>query len=239
MGPAKGGLSMTRQRYWVLVLIGLALATVLCASVMAALVKEPHVSAPSMLQGGSVYPVLGNEIRDSAVRDKINQAIRRRALGSAPPKTETPVIEANSTYSATLYADDLLSLRFENNHYMLGAPHGFTKITSITIDLKTGKEFRLFDLFRPGSAFRHVINKAIKSQIASKKLALLRPFESVAPADSYYLTDSDLVIYYQLYDYTPYPYGIPEFRVPLKELMSVAASSGPLGRLGRNCPHQP
>lgn len=230
---------MTRK-IQLLIVAGLVLApTVWAASVMTTRAKEAHFSPPAMLQAGSVYPVLGNEIRNSAVRDKLNQAIRKRALESAPPKTETPVIEANSTYSATFYSDSILSLKFENSHYMLGAPHGFTKVTSITVDLKTGREYRLFDLFRPGSAFRHVINKAIKSQIASKKLALLRPFESVAPGDSYYLTDSDLVIYYQLYDYTPYPYGIPEFRVPLKELMSVAASSGPLGRLGRNCPHQP
>lgn len=187
---------------------------------------------PGMSQGGATYPILGEDIQNAAVREILNRAIRERALQGIPAADiSNTVVDAQSGYRTTLLKCGLLSLRFENYRYWWHAAHGNTQVTSITLDLKDGREYRFSDLFAPQSPYRKALTAIIRRQITERRITLLRPYEGVGPDEQYYLTETELVVYYQQYEYTPYSSGIPEFRIPLADLIELAALGGPIGRL--------
>ena len=42
-------------------------------------------------------------------------------------------------------------------------------------------------------------------------LGFLFPFEAIRADQDFYLSNNELVVYFQAYEYTPYAAGIPEF----------------------------
>lgn len=86
--------------------------------------------------------------------------------------------------------------------------------SSHTFNLKTGQVYTLKDLF-DGDDYVAIINREIKKQIREKRLAeaLFEPFQSIKANQDFYLTNNALVVYFQLYEYFPYAFGIPEFKI--------------------------
>ena len=50
----------------------------------------------------------------------------------------------------------------------------------------------------------------------------------------FYIADKTLVIYFQLYEITPYVVGLPMFPISVFDLADIIDESGPLGRLATN-----
>ncbi len=120
-------------------------------------------------------------------------------------------------------SQDRLSLYVDYYQYTGGA-HGLTERRAYNIDLKTGKELTLKDLFPEGSNYREEINQFIEKQInAHPENYFTDPemggFTGIAEDQSFYLEDDYLVIYFGLYEIAPYASGIPEFRIPLNQLV--------------------
>ncbi|NLY54710.1 MAG: DUF3298 domain-containing protein [Firmicutes bacterium] len=115
--------------------------------------------------------------------------------------------------------------------YQQGAAHGLTLRRSFTFNLATGRLYQLSDLFQPGSNYIERINNIIKEQIEEQELPLIRTFESISPNQGYYLEYGNLVIYFQIYEYTPYSVGIPEFRIPYADLTDILAPNSPISRV--------
>lgn len=220
------------ERFRVVIVVVALIGLVAGILVVATRPDAQSPAVPAMRQGGAAYPVIGRDIQSVTVRDSLNRAIRERAMQAvSPPGSGETIIEAHSEYQTPLFEHELLSLRFENYLYWWHAAHGTTKVTSITLSLKTGREYRFAELFRPKSDYRGVLTAEIQRQITERQVALLRPFEGVGPDEQYYLTSTGLVVYYQQYDYAPYSFGILEFKIPHIDLAKVAAPSGPIGRL--------
>lgn len=146
------------------------------------------------------------------------------------PKVEEK--EFSGGYEVKANENDVLSLLFELYQYAAGAAHGLVTYTSRTYDTRTGHAYMLAELFRRESRWKERLNKEIKRQIKKKNIPQTTPFETVTEATAYYVTPDALVIYFQLYEYTPYAYGIPEFAIPLASLQDIANPNGPLARLG-------
>ena len=62
-------------------------------------------------------------------------------------------------------------------------------------------------------------------------IPLIADFNSIDENQEYYLSDKFLIIYFQLYEYTPYVYGIPQFHISLEELQPYFRNNSPLYRL--------
>lgn len=66
----------------------------------------------------------------------------------------------------------------------------------------------------------------IHLQIEERDLPLLGEFEGIRPDQDYYIVDNVLVIYFQLYEISPYAAGFPYFPIPLYKIESILSENG-------------
>jgi hypothetical protein len=138
------------------------------------------------------------------------------------------------SYKIRVNQNGVLSLSVELNYYEQGAAHGMTVVKSLTFDLHSGHAYRFPELFRKGSNCKEIINYIVKHQMEEREVPLIAEFDGIRDDPDYYLTDQALVVYFQLYEYTPYAYGFPEFSIPYRYLLPVADPAGPIPRLIRS-----
>lgn len=130
----------------------------------------------------------------------------------------------------TLDAHDVLSITMQYSGYHPPMAHPAHLMTSLTVDLRTGQIYRLPDLFE-GDDYVEVISAEVARQIAVKDIVLFEEFVRIAPEQSFYLTPTALVVYYQVYEIAPYVFGFPQFEIPYDMLADIAKKDGPIDRL--------
>ena len=158
------------------------------------------------------------------------QQLINQQVGESP----STVVEMLGSYEIKNNQRDVLSLLLSNYTYHHHAAHGMTYINSLTFDLKTGKKLQLSDLFKNGSDYIGKISSLIQSQIEQRDIPLLNEFTTIQPDQNFYIADKTLVIYFQLYDLTPYAFGFPMFPISVYDLQEIIDESGPLGRMAEN-----
>lgn len=196
---------------------------------------DPPSAQPEMqirLQEASLtYPALTG-IGNSSVERRLNTAIRRAAMSLLPePSPDLDIISAASNYDLKVLKNNIISLRLENYYYQRRSAHGMTYVTSITANTQTGQIYRFKDLFNPASNYKEVLTQIIQQQITDRQIPLINDYDGIKGDESFYLTEDSLVIYYQLYEYTPYYYGIPEFPIPYSQIANLLNPNGPIARL--------
>ena len=110
-----------------------------------------------------------------------------------------------------------LSLYIDYYNYTGGA-HGFTERRPYNIDLSTGQDLALNDIFAPGYDYCSIINDFINKQIKANPENFFEGdmgFMGIDKQQSFYIKDGHLVIYFGLYEIAPYAVGIQEFKLPL------------------------
>lgn len=112
-----------------------------------------------------------------------------------------------------------------------GGAHGMTIVKSLTFDVTTGKQYELKDLFKPDSNYVHVLSHIIEQKIKDWEIQLLEEFTTIRPDQDFYLADHSLVIYFQLYEITPYVWGFPYFPIPILDIQEIIQPNGPLDKL--------
>jgi len=112
-----------------------------------------------------------------------------------------------------------------------GGAHGMTTIKSLTFDTKTGKQYELKDLFKKGSDYEKRLSDIINQRIKDWDIQLLEPFKGIRSDQDFYIADTSLVIYFQLYEITAYVWGFPYFPIPIKDLADIINPDGPLDRM--------
>ena len=181
-------------------------------------------------QAGTTYPRVVN--LSSSVRDRVNRTIKEAAYQAVPDYDPgTSIIEAQSSYNTTVNRNGILSLKFQDYYYPEMAAHGVTQVSSVSLDLYSGRSYRFNELFTRGSNYQARIDSIIQGQIIAQQIPMLKPFEGVGPNTQYYLTPDSLVIYYQPYVYTPGAYGVLEFRIPYNQITDIIDPRGPIGRI--------
>ncbi|MFC5452219.1 PdaC/SigV domain-containing protein [Paenibacillus aestuarii] len=117
-------------------------------------------------------------------------------------------------YTVTYNQQNKLSLHFDTYQYTGGA-HGMYDMASHTFDLSTGEELTLKQAALNDPNYKSIINDEIQKQIKERDYTLLTPFVTINDDQRFYLKDNDIVVYFSLYEYTPYALGIPEFHIPV------------------------
>lgn len=193
------------------------------------------------------YPVFNG--LDSVVRKKLTQAIESAlTLGSSEAERkspqqlgedfikdytefaqEMPESAGKWYYSATvdveLMNDTLLSLAINDESYTGGA-HGASNTTYVNINPKTGKDFTLDNLFKPGyqeelnkvgeKIFRHVRELADTASFQYNYFEF--PDNKFELNDNYGFTPQGVVFFYNSYEIAPYAAGPTEIVIPYEEL---------------------
>ncbi|MGG0719635.1 DUF3298 domain-containing protein [Robertmurraya massiliosenegalensis] len=167
-------------------------------------------------------------MNDSIV--KVVQTLIDTQVGNMP----STVAEMLGTYEIKNNQREVLSLLLSNYTYHDRAAHGMTYLKSLTFDLQKQKLSTLADLFKPSSPYIERISTLIKEQIEKREISLLNEFSQIKPDQDFYIADKTLVIYFQLYDITPYVFGFPMFPLSIYELNDIIDENGPLGRLSTN-----
>lgn len=148
---------------------------------------------------------------------------------------ENPMTDITGKYHIRSNEKGVLSISLEI-YWFSGGAHGMTELISITFDVKTGRIYRLEDVFKPGSDYVRRLSDIIKRQIVEKDIPVIVEFNSIQPDQDFYIEGRKLVIYFQLYELAPYAYGFPTFSIPYREIEDILRKDGPLGRLWRGEP---
>lgn len=125
----------------------------------------------------------------------------------------------------------ILSLSLSNYAFAYQHAHGLTLMKSLTFDVQTGKRYQLKDLFKPGSNYVEILSDHVKEQIKDRDIQLLDGFSEISPDQDFYIADKSLVLYFQLYEITPYYVGFPMFPISVFALQDIIDENGPLGRM--------
>lgn len=112
-----------------------------------------------------------------------------------------------------------------------GGAHGLTLCKSLTFDVSTGKLYTLRDLFKPNSAYIQILSEIIGKKIIEWNVPLLGEFKEIRTDQDYYIADHCLVIYFQLYEITPYVYNFPFFPIVIKDIETIIPLNGPLEKM--------
>lgn len=167
--------------------------------------------------GAVIYPQVAGLKR--RVQSRINTQLQRRVRmllrRQGLAQSGTYLWGANET---RLNNNGVLSLTEDVYAYRQNAAHGLTVRTAATFDMGTGRIYGLSELFKTGVDYITPISQEISRQIMEQNIPLLREFVQIGPNQEYYLTETDLVIYFQTYDYTPYYVGIPAFPIAVESL---------------------
>ncbi|MCH6264589.1 MULTISPECIES: DUF3298 and DUF4163 domain-containing protein [Neobacillus] len=183
-----------------------------------------------------IYPQVVNH-RNQQLERSINQAIvqqTQKLVDTQVGDMPSTVCEMLGTFEMKNNQRNVLSLNLTNYTYHEHAAHGMTYIKSLTFDLQKETLVQLKDLFKPGSNYIKRLTTLIQEQIKKRDIFLLGDFTSIKPDQDFYIADKALVIYFQLYDITPYAFGFPLFPISVYELQDILDESGPLGRMAEN-----
>ncbi|MGE6258414.1 DUF3298 and DUF4163 domain-containing protein [Heyndrickxia sporothermodurans] len=168
------------------------------------------------------YPTLKG-LKNDKVELKINQLFSKhmKMLDAQAKKVSKGLKKAKknkytytSDYKVKYNKNGMLSVVFTNYSYEGGA-HGMTDQIAYTLNTKTGKLYSLKEITKGDPKYKEKINAIIKKQIKQRKLPLITPFKSISNNQTFYVQGNQLVVYFGLYEYTPYAAGIPEFKIPL------------------------
>ncbi len=158
------------------------------------------------------------------------QQLIQEQVGDTPATVEQMI----GTYEMKNNQRQVLSLSLSNYTYHHQAAHGMTIIKSLTFDMKKEKVCELRDLFKSGSNYVERLSALICEQLKQRDIPLINDFIVIRPGQDFYIADKTLVIYFQLYEITPYVVGFPMFPISVYEIQDIIEEEGPLGRMAMN-----
>ncbi|TRM11713.1 DUF3298 and DUF4163 domain-containing protein [Lentibacillus cibarius] len=182
-----------------------------------------------------IYPQVG--MANQSLQGFINQSIIRKTqelINKQVSDMSGSIAEMVGEFEIKNNQRGVLSLTQSNYTIYHMAANGITYMNASTFDLENGKECRLRDLFKPGSNYTGRISDIIKRQIAARDIPTINEFTRISPDQSFYIADKTLVIYFQLFEYTPHSFGFPIFPISVYEPQDIISETGPLSRLATN-----
>ncbi|WP_245837318.1 DUF3298 and DUF4163 domain-containing protein [Virgibacillus phasianinus] len=189
-------------------------------------------------QGTTIYypQVIG--LQNANVQQSINQSIYQLVHSLIQWQSEQQgtdsFTEMIGSFEIKTNERNILSLSLTNYAYAYHHAHGLTLMKSLTFDVQTGMQYQLSDLFKPGSNYVEVLSKMVQTQINERDLQLLSDFSGISPDQDFYIADKALVLYFQLYEITPYYIGFPMFPISVFAIQDIINENGPLGQMAVN-----
>lgn len=173
-------------------------------------------------------------LADQTVQASINRQIMQLAqqLYAQQMQAQTPgATEMDAYYEIKTNERGVLSLIQVNGAYTPPMAHGMTFAGSQTFTVEDGKNWPLAELFKPGAAYVERLSAQIAAQIRERDLPVLEPFRAIRPDQDYYLADKSIVVYFQLYEMSPYYVGFPMFPISLYTVQDIIREGSPADRL--------
>jgi hypothetical protein len=179
-------------------------------------------------------------MQDKQLQSQLNQlleqeAVKRQEAITAEAELNRDYIltepyhtyEIVSRFSQYYVTRDVLSFYVDYYTYTGGA-HGMTDRVAYNIDLNTGQELALSDLFAPDSNYTEMINEKVRSIITLNPEIYFEGkmrFKGISEDQRFYLENGHLIVYFLQYEIAPYASGIRTFPVPLPAIPNRQDSS--------------
>ena len=181
---------------------------------------KEDIKIPQLVDGNDEKKInLINNVINKDILPKVEDAEKTSKEYFGGVGQEKPIFAYEIYSKYTITEDNSLLLSLYNDYYeYLGGAHGMTTRTSYTVDKDKESLITLKELFVQGYQYSDIINKKIKEEISKNPENYFdsgNEFKGISENQSFYIEGDNLVIYYQLYDISPYAFGIPEFKIPL------------------------
>lgn len=174
------------------------------------------------------------DLEDHGFENYINQVITQETQQMIDEQVggmSTTVAEMIGLFEIKNNQRQVLSLILSNYTYHYQAAHGMTIIKGLTFDLEHNKVLQLKDLFKQDSDYVGTLSSLIHQQIKQRDILLINEFDKIKPDQGFYIADKTLVIYFQLYEITPYVFGFPFFPISVYDIESIIEEDGALGKM--------
>lgn len=178
------------------------------------------------------YPQLkGNENKEAetAINNRIKEDVNvfRENMEKQLKERESQEVESNpyafeSSYIVTYNQNGVLSLLTEQ-YENLGGAHGMVMRKGYTFSLKDGKLLSLDDLFGANKNYSKQLNSKLSAKLDYFP-GYFGGFKGLSDQPDFYLEPDNLKVFFQLYEYTPYAAGFPEFSIAFNELIPKGSS---------------
>lgn len=202
-------------------------------------------------------PVLQG-IKDKKAEEKLNKEIQAKMESeiaeiekTAKEEFERSKKEKSEYLKSDVFADysiktkgNLLSFTIEKYFYTGGA-NGMPVTDFYNIDINTGKNIELKDLFKENTNFKAVIAKDIKDQISKENKAEINYyfdekekdvskdyFKAIDNFKNFYIEDGSIFVVFDKYEIGAGALGQPEFRISNKVLENIVKDSSVIKNLG-------
>lgn len=188
-----------------------------------------HTSRVTRPKTELFYPVVtlpGEEEAAASMNASIRSSVRM--LVEDQGSLEDPRSEMDGFYEIKNNQKGVLSLSLFNYAYTGGA-HGLTLQRSLTFLNTEGKPVPLSGLFKRNADYKTRLSELVGQQIKQRGIETLQPFTGIRPDQDYYIADLTLVIWFSIYEITPYVYGFPYFPISVYDLGDMIKQDGPLG----------
>ncbi|MCM3077613.1 DUF3298 and DUF4163 domain-containing protein [Brevibacillus invocatus] len=194
-------------------------------SVLTRTITRPHTRI--------YYPQLTG-LSNQQAEQQINKSLLQTVNGLIHEQERVQIqgnTQIQGSYEIKTNERGIFSVTMSNFAYTPPMAHPMTFLGSLTADVQTGKIYNLRELFKPGSDYVRILSENIKKQIQQRQIPTLNPFTTISPEQDFYVADKSLVIYFQLYELSPYYVGFPMFPISVYDIGAIVADNSPLSIL--------
>ena len=128
------------------------------------------------------------------------------------------VYQVNTTYDITFNKNHILSFILFLTSISTNEGPEYEELYSFNIDLLTGNQLTLKDLFNPNVDYITMLSNYINNQIAEKpNLFYENTVIEIPDSQAFYITDKGIVLYFAEDEIAPSEAGIPKFLISFEE----------------------
>jgi hypothetical protein len=190
--------------------------------------KDMNIYYPVIV--GNINPMVLNRI-NTAIVSAVNKLIYEQYNKLIERGYENPKFTMDGWFELKNNQRGVLSLSLGNYTFPYPSAHGLTILKSLTFGIQNGKEYDLSEMFKSGSNYVKRLSDIVSIQIKERNIDTIEDFKSISPNQDYYIADKCLVLYFQLYELTPYSYGFPFFPISIYEIEGIISEDSPLYKM--------
>jgi len=180
------------------------------------------------------YPQLVKH-SDLHIEQKINHQIEKKAMQLIEAQKVQQGIQTFhqmiGLYEIKTNERNVFSLTLTNYAIHEYAAHGLTLKVAMNFNLETGENWDLSKQFISGSDFLLRLTKLVTQQIEMRDFPVFNEPVTVRSDQDYYIADKALVLFYQIYDISPYYVGLPMFPISVYEIEDILTDDSLLSRM--------
>ncbi|MGG4219460.1 DUF4163 domain-containing protein [Paenibacillus jamilae] len=174
------------------------------------------------------YPQISGSQLNPEAQQAINNVLKKHAetvlvagkkmVAEGEVTAERPY-DFENDFAIAYNKDGILSVIMQDYSYTGGA-HGMTARKGYTFSLADGKLLQLSDVLKANPNYKKFLNADLKKKVdALQGGDGFEKFKELAADQNFYVTNSGVTIVFDLYEYAPYAYGIPEFTYSFAQLL--------------------